>query len=148
MLGALAIATATGVSTGTALAEDACSPSFISGSSYLSRICGVPDYDQRRVAATLQGDGRSITVGPSLLGDGSCHCVPTSFTDLLGYYIQNGVKGAFPPKFDWEGAVQATSHVRASLPRATSTVSRSPPPSARRTTRQRSRSARSDPRSR
>ena len=82
-----------------------CFPVFnISPSSYNGRLCGMPDYDQRRTSANLRGDGRTLFVGPALAANGSCHCVPTAFTNLLGYYVTKGVKeGLYPRKFNWDG---------------------------------------------
>jgi hypothetical protein len=71
-----------------------------------SRVCDMPDFDQRRLGGGIQGDGRSFTL-TGLLDNGNCHCVPTSLTDLLGYYAHKGVDippGAYPwglrPPFD------------------------------------------------
>jgi len=101
-------------STGATPAQaQACTPQFTSSAvSFVSRLCGMPDYDQRRAAATLQGDGRtinesSVSIGPvsfslALPKDGGCHCVPTSFTNLLGYYVGKGVVGSFPRAFAWD----------------------------------------------
>lgn len=97
-----AVAAAGSVGVPTASAE-VCTPKFTSsGSSFTSRICGMPDYDQRRTAATLQGDGRTLKVS-GLVGNGSCHCVPAAFTNLLGYYVGKGVAGSYPSKFNWDG---------------------------------------------
>lgn len=71
----------------------------ISSNAYTSRVCDVPDYDQRRNAATLMGDGRVRPV-IGLAGNGGCHCVPTSIIDLLGYYAQKGVD-VKPGKYPW-----------------------------------------------
>lgn len=85
-------------------AAQSCTPQFTSsGGSYVSRLCGMPDYDQRRTGATLTGDGRTINVSTTLAGNGGCHCVPTAFTNLLGYYVTKGVVGSFPRRFDWDG---------------------------------------------
>ncbi len=67
------------------------------GTNYISRICGIPDYDQHRTPGVLQGDGRTLKLDRyPLQGDGGCHRVPTSFTNLLGYYVSNGVVGSYP----------------------------------------------------
>ncbi|WP_372788995.1 hypothetical protein [Paraconexibacter sp.] len=94
-------------------AQAGCTPQFTSNAnSFVSRLCGMPDYDQRRTAGILQGDGRTINVnnlqiGPvnlslALQGNGGCHCVPTSFTNLLGYYVGKGVQGNVPRAFAWD----------------------------------------------
>lgn len=111
---AAAIGISGAVGTGPAAAQSAaCTPQFLSSSSsFISSLCGMPDYDQRRTAGVLQGDGRTINVsnlqiGPvnyslALAGNGGCHCVPTSFTNLLGYYTGKGVQGNFPRGFNWD----------------------------------------------
>jgi len=94
-------------------AAQVCSPQFAASStSFVSTLCGMPDYDQRRTNGVLQGDGRTfnentLAIGPvtfslALPGGGGCHCVPTSFTNLLGYYTGKGVQGNFPRGFNWD----------------------------------------------
>lgn len=111
---AAAIGISGAVGTGPAAAQSAaCTPQFdSSSSSFISSLCGMPDYDQRRTAGVLQGDGRTINVnnlqiGPvnyslALPGNGGCHCVPTSFSNLLGFYTGKGVAGSFPRGFNWD----------------------------------------------
>lgn len=78
-----------------------CTPAAkITSKSYSARVCGVPDFDQRRTGAYLAGDGRYLAVR-GLPGGGNCHCVPTTFTDLFGYYAAKGVD-IRPGSFDWE----------------------------------------------
>lgn len=119
LLGSLLVL-AGGTGSSPASAQGGCTPQFInSGSTFSSQLCGMPDYDQRRTAAVLQGDGRtfnqnSLQIGPAtfslaLQGDGGCHCVPTSFTNLLGYYVHKGVVGSFPRAFDWENRAGYTA---------------------------------------
>jgi hypothetical protein len=77
-----------------------CTPvRHLTSSAYHVRLCGFPDYDQRRISATSVGAAKFDFVG--LPGDGSCHCVPTAFTNVLGYYA---VKGAAvkPAPFAWD----------------------------------------------
>ncbi len=67
--------------------------------SFDSRVCDMPDYDQRRRTATVAGDGRTRKL-IGLVAQGGCHCVPTSLTDLLGYYAFKGID--IPPgTFAW-----------------------------------------------
>ncbi len=40
----------------------------VDSSSFVSRLCGMPDYDQRRTAGILQGDGRTINVNNVSVG--------------------------------------------------------------------------------
>ncbi len=93
--------------------QDCVAKQSVGSSQFNSRVCDMPDYDQRRLGGTIQGDGRTFTF-PTLKGDGGCHCVPTSVADLLGYYAQKGVNippGKYPwrnrPAFD-ENASNAT----------------------------------------
>jgi hypothetical protein len=69
---------------------------LINAQSYTSRICDVPDYDQRRKPGTISGDGRTFGLA-GLKADGGCHCVPTAVTNMLGYYVQKGVDIPPPP---------------------------------------------------
>ena len=72
----------------------------LSKQGYRSRVCGVPDYDQRRRTELLGGsEGAALVAG--LEGGGRCHCVPTSITALLGFYAQKGVDVA-PGAFPWD----------------------------------------------
>ena len=64
-----------------------------------SRVCDMPDFDQRRLGGDIAGDGNSYTL-TGLYLDGNCHCVPTSLTDLLGYYAHKGVQIA-PSAYPW-----------------------------------------------
>ena len=64
-------------------ASAACSPkNAISGSNYHVRICGLPDYDQRRMAVNDLGAAKYDFTG---LGakNGSCHCVASRRPTLV-----------------------------------------------------------------
>ena len=76
-----------------------CAPrNTITSEKYKVRICGMPDFDQRRIAGTDLGANRYDVAG--LPGDGGCHCVLTSFVNVLGYYATHGLK-VNPPAFAW-----------------------------------------------
>jgi hypothetical protein len=82
-------------------ASAACTPkNAISGSNYHVRICGLPDYDQRRMAVNDLGAAKYDFTG---LGakNGSCHCVPTSFMNVLGFYASKGIS-VQPKPFAWD----------------------------------------------
>jgi hypothetical protein len=104
--GALALTAAITMGLGapgmTAEAGAACTPKNSPGTltgPYHVRVCGIPDYDQRRVAVTDLGAGRYDFTG--LKANGDCHCVPTSFMNVLGYYANKGL-AVQPAPFGWE----------------------------------------------
>lgn len=97
------VAIAVGFADPAAAQSDCKAKQVVKDSSFTSRVCDMPDFDQRRLGWKITGvsDTRVFQL-TKLLGDGGCHCVPTSLTDLLGYYAQKGVD--IPPgKYPWRG---------------------------------------------
>ena len=76
---------------------------------YHVRLCRLPDYDQARKLAGGLGV-KKLNVGGLPVDHGACHCVPTSFTNVLGYYASKGVKVKRPTKYDWNGRIFATQN--------------------------------------
>ncbi|MEA2125819.1 MAG: hypothetical protein QOI80_2601 [Solirubrobacteraceae bacterium] len=77
-------------------------PTSDSDTQWSVRRCDVPDFDQRRVAASNLGQPNPITVD-GLPGNGSCHCVLASIVDLYGR-AQVPLDGAPTyATFDWNG---------------------------------------------
>lgn len=77
-----------------------CTPRLnLSQDSYEALLCDMPDFDQRRAAGSSIGAADYSFAG--LAADGDCHCVPTSFTNVLGYYAANGLTIA-PENHPWD----------------------------------------------
>ena len=71
---------------------------------YDVRICGMPDFDQKRIKGVDVGAAKHDFAG--LVDNGRCSCVPTSLTNILGYYSAKGLKVS-PSRYAWEGRVFA-----------------------------------------
>jgi hypothetical protein len=96
----VAAAAALAATAGPADGQQGCVAKQVVGTAtFDSRVCDMPDYDQRRRARVLAGSGQTFNM-VGLEGDGGCHCVPTALTDLLGYYAHKGVD--IPPRsYGW-----------------------------------------------
>jgi hypothetical protein len=75
-------------------------PSSNSDTNWSVRVCGLPDFDQRRTVANSVGQPNPITVA-GLPGDGGCHCVLTSIADIYAKLHAPIAGAATYATFDW-----------------------------------------------